>query len=181
MLILKITLSLVLLTIVLLVTVFYAIILIYNLILAAPFLPSNQKSLRTVLEKINLNGKRIFYELGSGDGRVISRLAQKYPQMQCYGIELNGAAYILARMRNLFLKHKVRYLYQDLFKTDLSEADVVFTYLFPGPMVELEPKFERELKPGAILISSTFKLPHKQPVKIYKGKGSLSTIYVYQY
>ena len=177
----KVIISLILLAVALLAAIFYSLTLIYNIILSAPFLSSNRRSIRIILEKIDLSDKKYFYELGSGRGRVVAQIAKKYPQLKCYGVELNRVAYLLAKGNNLFLKNKVKYLRQNLFKTDLSSADVVFTYLFPKPMVKLEPKFERELKPGAILISSTFKLSNKQPAEVYKGKGSLSTIYLYQY
>ncbi|MFA5076484.1 MAG: class I SAM-dependent methyltransferase [Patescibacteria group bacterium] len=169
------------LLIILALAVFLLVTAFYNIFLGAPFLSSNRETLDTLLNKIDLSGKKKLYELGSGNGKVISRIAQKYPQLECVGVEFNWAVYFLALGRNLFSKRKVKYLCQNMFKVDLRDADVVFTYLFPKPMERLEPKFAAELKPGAMVISSTFPLKNKQPAQVYRNKSCLATIYVYQY
>lgn len=76
-------------------------------------------------------------------------------------------------------------------KADLRQADVIFCYLFPHIMAQLEPKFKTELKPGAKVISYAFQLPNIRPAKVVKSipKFSFLTkkpaytadIYVYQF
>lgn len=155
--------------------------MICNFFLSAPFLSSSRGAYKTVLQKLDLSGRKKFYDLGSGSGKMVGKVAQKYKGMQCIGIEKNPGAYFLAQIRNLFLKRKVRYLYKNFYDIDLSDADAVYAYLFPEPMVKLEEKFERELKPGAILISAAFKLPNKKPAEIYESRNPLSKIFIYKY
>jgi SAM-dependent methyltransferase len=164
-------------------TMFFSITVICNLFLSAPYLPSSHRAVRQILAQIDLRGKKKIYDLGSGDGRIITQIARKYPQAECIGIELNPTAYLLAKINNWFLKNKVQYYYQNFFKVDLSSADVVITYLFPEPMAKLEEKFFQELKPGAIVISLAFKLKNKPPSEIFKdrSKNCLETIYLYRY
>lgn len=162
-------------------TVFFVTSLYYNFKLPAPYVPSRSIAVRKILEEIDLSDKSSFIELGVGDGKVISAIAKKYPQMKCIGIEYNWVPYLLARFRNLFLRNKVEYKIGDFFEFNLSKYDVVYTYLFSEVMYKLEDKFEKELAPSSILISNTFQLKNKKPFAIYKGEAWLSTIYLYKY
>ena len=51
---------------------------------------------------------------------------------------------------------RVRFLNQDLFTTNLSEATVVTLYLLPSLNVKLMPKLKAELKPGTRIVSHAF-------------------------
>lgn len=161
--------------------VLYIIATYYTIVLSAPYVPSNTSALNNLLANVDLSDRKKFYELGSGDGKVISKIAQKYTDMECIGIEYNYTAYLLSLFRNLFLERKVKYFRKDFFKVDLKDADVVFTYLFPDVMQKLHEKFKKELKPGAIVISNTFAINDMEPISVYKGKGYLNTIYIYKF
>ena len=50
----------------------------------------------------------------------------------------------------------VRFLNQDLFTTDISDATVVTLYLLPSLNLKLIPKFKKELKPGTRIVSHSF-------------------------
>jgi hypothetical protein len=51
---------------------------------------------------------------------------------------------------------RVKFLNQDLFTTDISEATVVTLYLLPSLNVKLIPKLNKELKPGTRIVSHAF-------------------------
>ena len=51
---------------------------------------------------------------------------------------------------------RVRFLRQDLFRTDFSEATVLTLYLFPEMNERLRPKLRAELRPGARVVSYQF-------------------------
>jgi ribosomal protein L11 methylase PrmA len=51
---------------------------------------------------------------------------------------------------------RVRFLNQDLFDTDISEATVVTLYLLPSLNEQLRPKLNAELAPGARVVSHEF-------------------------
>jgi predicted O-methyltransferase YrrM len=51
---------------------------------------------------------------------------------------------------------RVRFLNQDLFATNLSEATVVTMYLLPSLNLKLLPKLKAELKPGTRIVSHAF-------------------------
>jgi hypothetical protein len=51
---------------------------------------------------------------------------------------------------------RVKFLNQDLFTTDISEATVVTLYLLPSLNLKLLPKLNKELKPGTRIVSHAF-------------------------
>ena len=59
----------------------------------------------------------------------------------------------------LGLRDRVRVEFGDMRTRDLSQADVVFTYLLQRTNDRLHAKLQRELKPGARVISHEFTYP----------------------
>jgi predicted O-methyltransferase YrrM len=53
---------------------------------------------------------------------------------------------------------RVRFLEQDLFASDISEATVVTLYLYPDLNLKLLPKLNKELKPGTRVVSHAFEM-----------------------
>lgn len=147
-----------------------------------PNLSTGNKALKKILKNISFKGKKKFYDLGSGSGKLISRLANQNPNLECIGIEYNLVAYYFAKIRNIFSKRKVDYQLNDFFQVNLVDADIIYTYLFPGIMNRLEVKFSKELKKGALVIVNSFPLKSRKPNAVYKGKtGNLDTLYIYEY
>jgi hypothetical protein len=64
----------------------------------------------------------------------------------------------------------------------LTDADLVFCYLFPDVMSEVAAKLNAELKAGAIIASCNFALPDFAPHRILRPHGTLhhDPIYIYR-
>ena len=60
---------------------------------------------------------------------------------------------------------KVKFLQQDLFKTDIREATVVTLYLGPEMNGRLRPKLLSDLKPGSRVVSHNHDLGHWTPLR----------------
>jgi len=114
--------------------VFVYLNIFYFIYLKVPTLSANNKVIEKILRSIDFKGRKKFYDLGSGNGKLISGVASLYPDLECIGIEYNIVAYYCAKTRNIFLKNKVSYLRENFFKVNLDDADIVYTYLFPGVM-----------------------------------------------
>ena len=154
----------------------------YFVYLKVPTLSTNTKAIEKILENINLKGKKKFYDLGSGNGRLVSCLADKYPELECVGIEYNLAAHCHAKIRNLFSKNEASYQRKNFFKIDLENADIIYAYLYPPVMERLEAKFAKELHKETMVILNSFPLKSKKPKTVLRGKsGALNTLYVYEY
>nr|NGX50328.1 hypothetical protein [Chlamydiota bacterium] len=70
---------------------------------------------------------------------------------------------------------------QNFFKCSLHNADLVVCYLFPKGMTQLKSKFERELKPGTVVVSNTFAIPGWTPIETIEVDDiHRSKIYLYQ-
>jgi len=135
-----------------------------------------------VLENVDFEGKKIFYDLGCGNGSFIAKIAKSHPALQCIGIECNPGIYWWALLRNIFAKQKIVYIRKNFFKINLADADIVFVYLFPGFMERLDSKFRQELKKRTLVISNSFPIKTKTPLKVISGKiGTLETLYIYEY
>ncbi len=57
----------------------------------------------------------------------------------------------------------IRWLLGDARAADVSRADAVFLYMAPHIMAALEDKFDRELRPGTVVIANTFRFPRREP------------------
>ncbi|TSC79995.1 MAG: hypothetical protein G01um101429_307 [Parcubacteria group bacterium Gr01-1014_29] len=140
----------------------------------APFVPSNKKKIKNMLALLGvLQGIRAV-DLGSGDGRLVVALARA--GAQAHGYERNPILVFLARSRIWFagLAEKAFIHHGSFWGADLSSFDVVVVYGISGIMRELEEKLERELQPGARIVSNTFPFPSWQP------KREAEKVYLYE-
>lgn len=162
--------------------VFVYLNIFYSFYLKVPMLSTGNNAIGKVLQNIDFREEKKFYDLGSGNGKLISQIASRYPNLKCIGIEYNVVAYYCAKFRNIFLKQEIDYRMGDFFKINISDADVVYVYLYPGLMERLEIKFASELKKGALVISNAFPIKTREPKIIIQGEvGALNTLYVYEY
>jgi hypothetical protein len=75
----------------------------------------------------------------------------------------------------------VKFLNADLFREDFSKADILMTYLTMPHMEQLRPKFESELKQGAIVICNTFPVPGWTPAKEETIQNFVYTLKVFTF
>jgi predicted RNA methylase len=99
----------------------------------------------------------LVYDLGCGDGRTIVTAARRYGA-RAVGIEIDPLRYLWcqALITVLGLRGRVRIVYGNFFKQDLSDASVVTCYLLQDTNNKLEGKLKRELRPGTRVVSNTF-------------------------
>lgn len=134
--------------------VLYSLYAIYS---AAPFVPMSMKRVRLMIERANLRPGMRFIDLGSGDGRIVMEAAKS--DAICTGIEINPTLLVWSRVRAWMRGQagKVSFQRQNLWLTDVSEADVVSIFFIHPKMNKLMKKLQREMKPGAKVLSYRFK------------------------
>ncbi|OGY43227.1 MAG: hypothetical protein A3B89_01050 [Candidatus Buchananbacteria bacterium RIFCSPHIGHO2_02_FULL_40_13] len=148
-----------------------------------PFISTSKKDFQNILEAVDLKPGEIIYDLGCGKAHLLIYAAKKFGA-KGVGYELTLWPYLWAKLKIYLTKANVKVFRQNFFKADLSQADVVFCYLFPAVMAKLEPKFSKELKSGNRLVSYAFKLPDKIADKVVitnNDHAELGKIYVYNY
>ncbi len=125
------------------------------------------------------------FELGSGWGGLLIPLAKKYPRRKIVAYELSILPWLttLIWIKILALKN-VKLVHQNFLNADLSNASVIFCYLYSGGMKALEAKFDEGDKNVKIkyLVSNNFVLPSHKPVKtIHLDDLYKSPVYLYKF
>jgi cyclopropane fatty-acyl-phospholipid synthase-like methyltransferase len=125
-------------------------------------------------------GERLI-DLGAGDGRIVITAASEFGA-RALGVELHPERYAIIRNSAAALKPNLHAVRQNLFNTDLSNADVVTMYLLPSVNEDLRRKLERELHSGARVVSHDFSIPDWTPtrVEILQGPLGLHALYLYK-
>jgi len=131
----------------------------------AMFTTTHRSKIREILEAVPMHPGQVLYDLGCGDGRLLIAAAKRY-KVRAIGLEINPWPYLISRIRVGLQQRSVTIRFQDFWKTDLREADIVFCYLFPDVMDRLRDKLSKELKSGAKVISCNFEIPGWTPEKI---------------
>jgi len=123
------------------------------------YVPTPQEVVDAMLEVAQVKNTDIIYDLGSGDGRIPITAAQKYGA-RGVGIDINPDRIKEANenLKKANVGDKVRFLNQDLFETNISEATVVTLYLLQSLNEKLRPKLFKELKPGTRVVSHAFSM-----------------------
>jgi hypothetical protein len=152
----------------------------------APFIPSPAEIAPQIIEALELDEKSVLYDLGCGEGHILLEGESKQPAAQFVGIERSWVPYLAAYFKSRDKEHpNLKFIRSSFFKCDLSPANRVFVYLFPGLMNDLLPKLQKELKPGTRLVSCDFEFKDKQPIKVIdlgRPKKSLGRrLLVYQF
>jgi len=129
---------------------------------------------------------RIFYDLGCARGALALRIKKKFPSIKVCAVDNDPIRIYFARARALVLRRNVDFMAKNIFDVNLKDADVVYTYLWYDVMPPLEKKLQKELKPGAIVITNTSKFTGWKPIKEIvtcpkkTGTPDFETLFVYQ-
>jgi len=119
-----------------------------------------------MLKMANVKAGDVVYDLGSGDGRIPITAVQKFGAVRAIGIDIDPQRIKEANdnAEKAGVTNKVKFLNQDLFTTDFSEATVITLYLLPSLNEKLRPKL-LELKPGTRIVSHAFDMGDWKPEK----------------
>lgn len=122
----------------------------------APFIPLEPEVIEEIMLLSQIDKKDVFYDLGSGDGRIVVAAALR--GAKSVGVELDSFRVNYSRVwiNMLGLSKIAKIIKADLFKTDISEATIVCTYLLPETHEKLESKLLKELKPGTKVVAVAF-------------------------
>jgi protein-L-isoaspartate O-methyltransferase len=117
------------------------------------YVPTPPAVVDAMLQVAAVTERDIVYDLGSGDGRIVITAAKQYGA-RGVGIEIDPALVTKATENAAAagVSDRVRFVSQDLFASDISEATVVTLYLLQSINERLRPKLVRELKPHACRI-----------------------------
>jgi len=130
------------------------------------FVPTPAEVVTAMLKLANVTPKDVVYDLGCGDGMIITAAAKEFGA-RAVGIDINPVRVKEAteRVAKAGVTDKVKILNEDLFEAKISDATVVTLYLLQSLNEKLIPKLNKELKPGTRVVSQTFSMGDKYPAE----------------
>ncbi|MFL7810616.1 MAG: SAM-dependent methyltransferase [Anaerolineae bacterium] len=134
-----------------------------------PATPARMRWIQKALTQAKVQPGEMVVDLGAGDGRVLRVAAREYGA-RAVGYEIEplhcAAAWLGALFEGVLGQVSIRN--RDLYKADLSGADVVFMYLNPTFVANLQPALE-QLKPGTRVVSLNFPVDGWEPSEVDIG------------
>jgi len=168
---------------VILIFVIVAVNTLYSYLYKVVNMPSSPQTRQAIIADLkalkgDAQGLHI-YELGSGWGGLTLRLARHFPHATVIGFEISPVPYCVSLIRRLCVrKNRYTLRYGDIFKQDLSAADIIICYLSPYHMKRLEPMIPK----NATVYTQGFPFPDRKadqeiPIKY----GIENTLYRYDF
>jgi SAM-dependent methyltransferase len=154
----------------------------------APYLQTPEQVVIKMLEIAQVNQNDVVYDLGSGDGRIVIAAAQRFGA-RAIGIEIDPelirdsereAKIAIAQFPTI--SNRIKFIKQDLFKTDLTDATVITLYLNENTNLRVKSEILPKLKLGTRIVSYQYSLDDLPPTQTQKVKvgDREQMIYLYE-
>jgi SAM-dependent methyltransferase len=126
------------------------------------WVPTPYELVDKMLELAQVTADDYVIDLGSGDGRTVIAAAKL--GATAVGIEFNPDMVKLSEKsaKEAGVADKAKFIREDLFEADLSNATVITMFLLPDINRKLRPKL-LDLKPGTRIVSNTFSMGEWEP------------------
>ena len=127
------------------------------------YVPTPQIVVDEMLGMAKVGPKDFVIDLGSGDGRMVRTAARKFGA-RGFGVDLSDDLLRESNANALAegIADRAKFIKQNLFETDLSQATVITTYLLPEMNAKLRPKI-LGLKPGTRVAAHDYHMGDWQP------------------
>ena len=151
------------------------------------YVPTPQIVVDEMLQMVKVGPKDFVIDLGSGDGRMVITAAKKFGA-RGFGVDLDS---VLLKLSNENAQRegvadRARFIEQNLFQTDLSQATVITSYLLPEMNEKLRPKI-LDLRPGTRVVTHDYHMGewHAEEMRTLdvpeKKVGNPGKSYIYRY
>ena len=138
-----------------------------------PYEPTPNHIVAEMLQLARMGSGDVIYDLGCGDGRIVITAVKQFgARGVCVDIDPQRIAESRANAEKAGVASKIRFLTQDLFETDISDATVVTLFLWPHINMKLRPKLWRDLKPGTRVVSYVHDMGDWTPVESRRVEGT---------
>ncbi|MFM2092072.1 MAG: hypothetical protein RLZZ127_2561 [Planctomycetota bacterium] len=121
-----------------------------------PLYLSNQAAVEALAELLPPGGGAM--DLGCGTGTVVAGLRRRRPDARVAGIEASPGTWLWARLRC-----GRGIAFGSLWEAKLDGVDLAYAFLSPEPMARLWDHTRERMRPGALLVSNTFRVPGVTP------------------
>jgi SAM-dependent methyltransferase len=128
-----------------------------------PYVPTDEKVVRAILDFANVGPNDVLYDLGCGDGRIVIEAARRGARAVGVDIDLQRIHESRENAHRWQFRDRISFIRGSFFDIDLRTATVVTLYLLPGINLRLRPKLLFELMPGSRVISNNFDMKEWTP------------------
>jgi cyclopropane fatty-acyl-phospholipid synthase-like methyltransferase len=167
-----------------------AILLLASLVLfsgqnLAPFIATPEDVVDRMLRLAEVGPTDVVYDLGSGDGRIPIAAAKQFGA-HGVGIDIDPARIAESRTnaRAAGVEALVEFRLEDALTADVSRATVVTLFLLSSSNARLRPQLQRQLKPGARIVSHAFSMGTEWPAdkvdQFVSARGDEVTLYLWR-
>jgi len=149
-----------------------------SFLFGAGYQPTPRRSVETMLRFAELTEHDTLYDLGAGTGAIVFRAARVY-RARVLAVEVEPIRVLVLRARRALgpFADRISIHWGDFFRLSFADATVVTAFLWGGAMVRLKPKLERELRPGARLVSHVHPVPGWRP----DAHDAATDVYLYRF
>ncbi len=127
-------------------------------------LPTSRRTTKNLIRIISEHtAARNFYDLGCGHGKLSIRIKRSIPKFSVIAVDNSPIRILSAKIMALFFWCHIQFMQKNIFDVDVSDADIVYTYLWYDLMSPLEQKLQKELRSGAIVVTNTSNFPTWKP------------------
>jgi SAM-dependent methyltransferase len=132
-----------------------------------PYVPTPPDVVEEMLKLGKVHRGDIHYDLGCGDGRIVTAAVQKFGAARGTGYDIDPERIKEAKENAAAagVSDRTRFLIGNLFDADFRDATIVTLYLLPEVNLKLRPKLLKDLRVGSRIVSHQFDMGEWEPDK----------------
>lgn len=140
-----------------------------------PFVPTARKDLEDIVARVGITEQDVFYDLGSGNGKVIFVIAE-LTGAKSVGLQRAGWTQTYAKIKkylaslglgNKEISQKIEFKSGNFFHSTWSPATVIYAYLYPFLMSQVAEKAKQDCPPGTKFIVRDFPILEWEPKEVW--------------
>jgi len=140
------------------------------------FVGSNPDSINRMVAIAELRDGDVVTDLGSGDGRIVISAVKSHPGVRGWGVDIDEK--LVAQSTAVAIKEgvgdRVQFHHRNAFDADLSQANVIFMWLWPELMYMLRAKILAEARPGTRVVTNIWDLGNWKPDAVDERQGPIN-------
>ena len=151
----------------------------------APYVPTPDDVVIRMLELAGVTASDVVYDLGCGDGRIPIAAAKRFGA-RGVGTDIDPGRIDESRAnaKAAGVESLVEFRVGDVLQADVSPATVVTLYLLTSSNLKLRPILEKQLRPGARIVSHAFSMGPEWPAdrvdRFTSERGDEVTLYLWK-